>query len=117
MLLLGGLWLLAYLVARYALESLDADRWPRVLVALLPILPAAGFLYLFISDLLALDEPHQRVQLEAFAFAFLFAILLLMILGLLGQALDLSPERHVWYYLPLCYFLGLALALARRRDH
>jgi len=48
------------------------------------------------------------------AFAFPMAILLLMVLGLLQLAIPLSPEdwsyRHVWSFLPLFYFAGLALA-------
>jgi hypothetical protein len=36
-----------------------------------------------------------------------------MVFGLLGEALDLTLERHVWFYLPIFYFVGLALAWRR----
>jgi hypothetical protein len=62
-----------------------------------------------------MDELHLRVQLEALAIAFPFAIVFLMLLGLFGQALNLADERHVWHYLPMFYFLGLALAWRRYR--
>jgi hypothetical protein len=86
-----------------------------VSVALLPILPFGYFLYLIALGIRTMDELHIRVQLEALALAFPLAILLLMTLGLVGQALDLSYERHVWHYLPVCYFLGLAIAWRRYR--
>ncbi len=32
---------------------------------------------------------------------------------LVGQALDLTLERHVWFYLPMFYFIGLSVAWRR----
>ena len=55
--------------------------------------------------------------MEALAFAFPLSIFLLMFLGLLQLAVELSPEnwsyRHVWVFLPIFYFAGLALAWRR----
>jgi hypothetical protein len=50
---------------------------------------------------------------QALAIAFPLSILFLMVFGLLGEALDLTLERHVWFYLPIFYFAGLALAWRR----
>jgi len=87
----------------------------RVLVALLPILPFAAFLYLVVKGQRGMDELELRVQVEALAIAFPLSVLFLMVFGLVGQALDLTLERHVWFYLPIFYFAGLSLAWRRYR--
>lgn len=111
------LWVLSYLGARFALEELQLAPGLRVAVALLPVLPTAVFLWLVITNIRGLDELQRRVHLEALAIAFPLAILLLWTLGLLQLAIDLPAEdwsyRHVWVYLPLFYFIGLAIASRR----
>jgi hypothetical protein len=101
------------------LEMLQLQPHWRVGIALLPVLPFAWFLGLIISGIRSLDELERRVHLEALGIAFPLAILLLMTLGLVQLAVDLNPEdwsyRHVWVYLPLFYFLGLALSWRRYR--
>jgi hypothetical protein len=66
-----------------------------------------------------LDELERRIQLEALAIAFPGALLLIMTLGLLQLAIPLSPAdwsyRHIWPFLFLFYFLGLALTRRRYR--
>ena len=114
-----ALWVLSYFVARLALEGLILDSGPRVTIALLPVVPTALLLWLIIANIRTLDELHRRVHLEALAIAFPLAILLLWTLGLLQLAIDLPAEdwsyRHVWVYLPLFYFIGLAIAWRRYR--
>lgn len=109
-----ALWVLSYLAARFALKELQLDPWLRVTVALLPVIPTAVFLWLAIAKIRGLDELQRRVHLEALAIAFPLAILLLWTLGLLQLAINLSMDdwsyRHVWVYLPLFYFIGLAIA-------
>ena len=110
---------LSYLAARSALKGFDLDPWGRVLVVLAPVVPTALFLWLVVANMRSLDELERRVHLEALALAYPLAILLLWTLGLLQLAVDLSPDdwsyRHVWVYLPLFYFLGLALSWRRYR--
>lgn len=110
-------WVLSYLGARLALKELQLDPWLRVTVALLPVVPTALFLWLVVANIRSLDELQRRVHLEALAIAFPLAILLLWTLGLLQLAINLPAEdwsyRHVWVYLPLFYFLGLAIAWRR----
>lgn len=116
----GVLWLLSYFATRVALE-----RWPdvsdgaRIAIALAPILPFLLFLRGFVAGLRELDELKRRIQLEALAIAFPLTMVLLMVLGLVELAIPLSRAdwsyRHVWAYLPLFYFGGLALAGRRYR--
>jgi len=89
----------------------------RVVIALAPIPAFATFLWLFIRGIRSADEFERRMHLEALAVAYPLVMLLLMTLALLQRAIDLKFEdwsyAHVWYYLPLFYFLGLALARKR----
>jgi hypothetical protein len=110
-------WVLTYFFARWLLNSQQLGESTQVIVALLPILPFAFFLILVIAGIRQMDELHRKVHLEALAIAFPLAMLLLMLLGLLELAIPLSPDnwsyRHVWSYLPLFYFLGLAITWRR----
>ncbi len=113
----AAFWVLSYLGARAALKSLALEPWLKVTVALVPVVPTALFLWCVIRGIRSLDELERRMHLEALAFAFPLSILLLWTLGLLQLAIALPPEdwsyRHVWIYLPLLYFAGLAIAKAR----
>ena len=115
---MGGafvLWVATYFLARSMLESTEISTLVRVLFALLPILPFAAFLYLVVKGQRGMDELELRVQVEALAIAFPLSVVFLMVFGLVGQALDLTLERHVWFYLPIFYFAGLSLAWRRYR--
>ena len=113
----GVIWTLVYLVARWLLDTTQLPEGLRVMVALTPILPFAMFLVLMIGGIRQMDELHRKVHLEALAIAFPLAMLLLMLLGLLQLAIPLSPDdwsyRHVWFFLPMFYFLGLAFTWRR----
>ncbi|MBK7219055.1 MAG: hypothetical protein IPH95_18875 [Candidatus Promineofilum sp.] len=115
---MGGafvLWVATYFLARSMLESTEISTLVRLLFALLPILPFAAFLYLVVKGQRGMDELELRVQVEALAIAFPLSVVFLMVFGLVGQALDLTLERHVWFYLPIFYFAGLSLAWRRYR--
>jgi hypothetical protein len=119
MLVTAFLWAVSYLGALLLLKHIDLTAPVKVAVALLPAIPFAAFLLLFIKHLRNFDELWRRVHLEALAFAFPVAILMLMVLGLLELAHPLPPKdwsyRHVWYYLPLFYFFGLMVSWRRYR--
>jgi hypothetical protein len=112
-----AVWFLAYFGARGLLERGPAEAWLRVGIALIPTPLFAVFLVTFVRCLRSLDELQRRIQLEALAIAFPLAILLLMTLGLLQRAIPLPFEdwsyAHVWTYLPIFYFIGLAVASRR----
>jgi hypothetical protein len=115
-----ALWAITFIGARFLLDKdLQLPTWIKVTAALVPILPTALFLWFLVSTFRELDELHRRVHLEALAIAFPLSILLLVTLGFLQLAIDLPTEdwsyRHVWVYLPIFYFLGLAIAWRRYR--
>ena len=114
---LGVAWFLAYFAARGVLELPDVSRSLRTVVALLPVPIFAAFLVQFIRGFRGADELERRIHLEALAVAFPLTIVLLQTLGLLERAVGLAFEDwsygHVWAYVTIFYFLGLALA--RRR--
>jgi hypothetical protein len=113
----GLTWVLVYLLTRRLLESDQLPEGWRILVALAPMVPFAFFLGFILVGIRSMDELQRRIQLEALAIAFPLAILLFMLLGLLQLAIPLSQEdwsyRHTWSYLPLFYFIGLAIASRR----
>lgn len=104
-------------VARGLLKQNDLSQTVRVILALLPIAPFAWMLWKFISGITSLDELQKKIQLEALAIAYPVMMVFLMTLGLLDIAIGLSYEnfglKHLWYYMPLFYFLGLFVATRR----
>jgi hypothetical protein len=113
------LFAVSYAAAATALKSLEMPSGVRVAVALSPFPFFVAFLVAEIRLLRRVDELERRIQLEALAIAFPAAILLLMALALLERAIALSPQdwsyRHVWFFLPLFYFVGLGIARRRYR--
>jgi hypothetical protein len=113
------LWGASYIAARLALDvdlALE-PAWLRLAAALLPLVPTVMALRAIAAGIREADELERRVHLEALGIAYPLAILLLMTLGLLELAIGLDPKdwsyRHVWIYLPLFYFVGLAIAWRR----
>ncbi len=82
----AAVWILTYFVARGVLETADLSSTARVVVALIPAIPFAAFLWLFITNIGQMDEMEKKIQMEAMAFAFPMAVLLLMILALMQLA-------------------------------
>src|SRR4051794_21810077 len=115
-----ALWIGGYLSALLLLKYTGLSALPlRIAVALLPVIPFVFFVRRFITHLRNLDELHRRVHFEALAAAFPVVMLLLMTLGLLERGHLLFGEnwsyRHVWYYLPLFYLIGIAISWRRYR--
>jgi hypothetical protein len=110
-------WILTYFIARGLLENSQLSEGLRLVIALVPIIPFGVFLMSMLAGIREMDELHRRVHLEALAIAFPLTMLLLMVLGLVELVMPLSPDdwsyRHVWQFLPLFYFLGLALTWRR----
>jgi hypothetical protein len=114
---IGVLCVMSYFGSRMILRIEDLERSTRILVALIPAIPFALFLWLFVRNIGKLDEMERKIQMEALAFAFPLSVFMLMFLGLLQLAVPLSQDdwsyRHVWIYLPIFYLAGLVIAWRR----
>ncbi len=114
----GTVWLFSYFGVRAAVESPDSFSRPALIaIVLTPVIPAALFLYFFITDIRQMDELQRRIQLEALAFAYPLTLLLVMTLGLLQLVMDLNPAdwsyRHVWQFVIVFYLFGIWIAARR----
>lgn len=114
----GVAWFASYFGARAVAENQSAfSRSALVAIVLIPVIPAALFLYFFITEMRRVDELQRRIQLEALAFAYPLALLLLMTLGLLQLVMDLNPAdwsyRHVWQFVIVFYLFGVVMATRR----
>ena len=113
----AALWISTYFLARGFLENTELSTGLRLFIALVPIIPFAVFLMAMLVGIREMDELHRRVHLEALAIAFPLTMLLIMLLGLIELVLPLSPDdwsyRHVWQFLPVFYFIGLAFTWKR----
>lgn len=107
----------SWAIARGFLKQSELGDSVRVILALLPIGPFAWMLWNFIRGVASLDELQRKIQLEALAIAYPVMMVFLMTIGLLDIAIGLSYEnfglKHLWYYMPLFYFLGLFVATRR----
>ena len=107
----------SWAVARGFLQQSELGDSVRVILALLPIGPFAWMLWNFIKGAASLDELQRKIQLEALAIAYPVMMVFLMTIGLLDIAVGLSYEnfglKHLWYYMPAFYFLGLFIATRR----
>lgn len=113
-------WFLSYVVVRAAVESPQQfSRSSLIAIVLLPVIPAAFFLFFFITDMRRKDELERRIQLEALALAYPLILLLLLTLGLLDLVIDLNPEdwgyRHLGPFVILFYVIGLWFSTRRYR--
>ena len=114
-----GLALLAYmmfLVGSVTVLRGNPDASWRYVVAVIPVLPAAVVVYLFIRRLARLDELQRRIQIEAFGFSLGATALLTFAYGFLeGVGL---PHLNWTYILPLMaalWAVGTAIISFRYR--
>lgn len=103
---------LAYFGARFVLEIDGMSPALRFLVALIPAPAFLLFIWAMVRGVRQADELQRRIQLEALAVAWPLAVGIVMTISLLQKAGFLQWEP-MWVYLPLTYFLGLALAQRR----
>jgi hypothetical protein len=115
----GVIWMAVYCLALWFLKRPEMPAVVKVAMIILPVIPFAFFLFHYIGHVRSMDELQRRVHLEGLALAFPIAILFLMTLGLIEKAGALSPKywsyQEVWYYLPIFYLIGTAIASRRYR--
>lgn len=97
-----GLALLAYmmfLVGSVTVLRANPDASWRYIVAVVPVVPAALVLFLFVRRLAQLDELQKRIQTEAFGFSLAATALITFAYGFLEGAG--MPDLNWTYVLPL----------------
>ena len=105
---------LIVLVGSIKLLGIYGDTKFRYLLAVSPVLPAAGVLFTFIRLFRRVDELEQRMYLEGFAFAFGASALATFAYGFLEGAG--FPHLDWTFVFPVMMaFWGFGNALARRR--
>lgn len=86
----------------------------RIVITLLPVIPAALMCWAIVRQLRTLDEMHLRIQFEALGFAFAASALLTFSYGFLENVgFPHVSWTCVWPVMGLMWIIGLALA--RRR--
>lgn len=86
----------------------------RVVITLLPVIPAGLMCWAIVRQLRTLDEMHLRIQFEALGFAFAASALLTFSYGFLENVgFPHISWVCVWPVMGLMWIIGLALA--RRR--
>ncbi len=58
------------LLSMFLLKSMDGDSPFRAPIALLPMIPAVGILWVVIRQLRVMDELQRKIQFEALSWAF-----------------------------------------------
>lgn len=104
----------AYFGARLAMDAKGLGRTVHFLAALLPAPAFLFFLWSMARAIPRMDEMQRLIQLQALSLAWPLAVAIVMTISLLQKAGFLGWEP-IWVYLPLTYFLGLALAHSRYR--
>jgi hypothetical protein len=115
LMLAGGIWLLAYFLARYGMHAwAPVGHWD-IAVASIPLVTFFWFAYEVQRVLRHIDELQRRIHLEALAMAFLLVLLCLMGIGLLEETPKgriVLPFRDLWFALLPLY--GVCYLAARR---
>lgn len=99
-----------YLPAAWLLKHKVVGQPFSVIIAIVPVITFAIFIYKYIKSFSGMDEVKQRVQLEAVVIGFGLTAMLLMVVFLLGLCGMSSP---LWFgyadmlgYCWLFYFIG-----------
>ena len=99
-----------YLPATWLLTRHEFDRPVSVIIAIVPIITFAIFIFKLITAFSVMDEVKQRVQLEAVVIGFSLTVMLIMLLFLLSLCNISSPDwfgyGYVVIYCWFFYFIG-----------
>jgi hypothetical protein len=105
------------IASSWLLEHATLSREARIATGLLPVLPSAFLVLVFVRWIRGLDEMAHRIVFEAVSFAFVSAILGMMALEGLeraGVSTRLGWEAG-WEAMAVLYVLGYAWARRRYR--
>jgi hypothetical protein len=101
------------IVAVWLLPKFE-QLWPRLLIALLPVVPIAAALLFFVKAVAQFDEFQRRVQFEAVAFSFGATAVLTFGYGFLEIAgLPSISWLYIMPFMVVMWSLGQAIAMRR----
>lgn len=99
-----------YLPATWLLKNHEFTQPVSLILAIVPIITFAIFIFKYIKAFSIMDEVKQRVQLEAVVIGFALTAMLLILLFLLGLGGMSNPAwfgyGHLVGYCWLFYFIG-----------
>ncbi len=99
-----------YVPATWVLSKRIFDQPISVIIAIVPIITFAIFIFKYIKAFSEMDEVKQRVQLEAVVIGFSLTVMLIMLLFLLGLCNlsypDLFDFGNLVIYCWAFYFIG-----------
>lgn len=103
-----------YLPATWFLKNYEFGQAVVLLIAIIPIVTFAVFIWKLIKSFSVMDEVKQRVQLEAVVIGFSLTAMLMMLLFLLNLGNISSPAwfgyGYVVCYCWAFYFIGWFIA-------
>lgn len=79
-------WSVTYIAAELILKYVEMTRPVAIIVAIIPIITFAVFIYSYIKSIARMDEVKQRIQFEAVVIGFAFTLMLLLTAFLLSMA-------------------------------
>jgi len=110
----GLIWAVSYIVCLIVVKEFSPSKTLGFVLAFLPALAFAYFLWHFIRGIKGMDEVERAIQLEAAVIAFSLSLLMLMVLGLLDLVVTLKKEdwsyRHLVPYFFTFYTLGIFIS-------
>ena len=99
-----------YVPATWLLARREFDRPVSVIIAIVPIITFALFIFKYIKAFSEMDEVKQRVQLEAVVIGFSLTVMLMMLLFLLGLCDISNPDLfgfgNIVIFCWAFYFIG-----------
>jgi len=99
-----------YVPATWLLKHRVFSQPVSIIIAIVPIITFAIFIFKYIKSFAGMDEVKQRVQLEAVVIGFSLTAMLIMILFLLSMCdvavLDWFGYAYLVCYCWLFYFIG-----------
>ena len=99
-----------YVPATWLLARRQFDQPVSVIIAIVPIITFAAFIFKYIKAFSEMDEVKQRVQLEAVVIGFSLTVMLMMLLFLLGLCdlsnPDLFSFGNIVIFCWAFYFIG-----------
>lgn len=85
-LIYGGLSIVAALLCGWLLRNTQPGVAGRIVLALIPVIPSALYVFSVVRATRVMDELYQRIQLEAVTFAFVGSLIVSLTYGMLQKS-------------------------------